>query len=356
MCYVPFHRTMHIIDNEIIFDSIDELLNSFDVQFQTADRVRWEMVHVSNTDFTVKMLPTNPARTLFRGQHTKYSPCIASISRGIPITHLNLSDLEINHQNQILLSIIKSDWFCEVIEEHPIFKWAKLENVLIDKMALAQHYSLPTGFLDLTQDINVAAFFACCRYSNNQWLPVSEGVGIMYFISLLDYGKWREFQRPIVPISHQPFPRPTQQWGWTMETFLGDDFEYFPYVKALRFKHDINSSNRLLQKFEFGKKLFPPDPLAEIAKDINDTKILPKNIAIAVIKDFASDPKGIVVDNIDEKLEEVSYASGVRFSETPPTFFTSERHELAERIWSEKKDSFFEGVTFRVVRTKKKGT
>lgn len=347
---------MKIVDNEILFDSIDELINSFDTEFQTADRLRWEMVSVSNTDLRAKMIPTNPAKTLFRGQHTKYSPCVSTISRGIKTNRLNLSDLELKEQNQILLGIIKSDWFSETIEQHPIFNWAKGQNVLVDKMALAQHYGIPTGFLDLTQDINVAAFFACCKFVNNAWIPMSEGEGVMYYISLYDFKKWNEFSRPIAAISHQPFPRPTQQWGWTFETFLGDDFEFFPFVKSLRFKHNFNSSNQILNKFKFGESLFPPDPLADVAYDINNSSVFPRQIAIAVIKDFSSDPKGIVVNDIDKKIEEISIAEQIQFLDQAPNYFTKERLDLAERIWNLNKERFFEGVTFRLVRTIKNGT
>jgi hypothetical protein len=262
--------------------------------------------------------------------------------------------LDIEYQNQILIGVIRSDWFARIIEQHPIFTWAKTQNILIDKMALAQHYGLRTGLLDLTQDINVAAFFACGKYVDNQLVPMSDGIGIIYYISVSDYsGSPGSFKRPIVPISHQPFPRPTEQWGWTMETFLGDDFENFPYVRSLQFKHNFNSSTRILERYDYGSKLFPPDPLAEIADEINQSQTLPRQIAIEVLKDFAADPQGIIAKDINENLAELSLQTNILFSEESPNFFNENRLNLAEKIWDSKKESFFKGVTFRLIRTTK---
>ncbi len=333
-----------------IFDSIDELLNSFDAGFQTSNPVRWEMVMKSNADPTVIMVPVNPVEILFRGQHTRYQPCVSSICRGIQTRQLKLSELEARKQNQIFLSLVRSEWFCRTIEQHPIFKWATAQRVFIDKMALAQHYGIPTGFLDLTQDIYVAAFFACCHFKNNKWHPMEEGEGVMYLIPANELKKHPEFRRPIVAISHQPFPRPTEQWGWTFETFLGDDFESFPYVKTLRFKHNIASSNKLLNRYNGGNDLFLPDPLADIAHDINESVILPRQIVISFLKNLSDDHQGIVVDDIEKKLEEISLIENVKFSEEPIDYFTQERIRLAGDIWSQNEKSFFKSVTFRLIR------
>lgn len=40
--------------------------------------------------------------------------------------------------------------------------------------AIAQHYGFNTNLLNITSDLNVALFFACCRYENNKWRPLTE--------------------------------------------------------------------------------------------------------------------------------------------------------------------------------------
>jgi hypothetical protein len=109
----------------------------------------------------------------------------------------------------------------------------------MDEVAVAQHYGLPTGYIDLTQSFEVASFFACCEYDREtkSWNPAGEAEGVVY---VLDQ---RELPRCgiIKPINLQVFPRPSEQWAWTCELTLGDDFDKLPFVKKFLFKHNFRS-------------------------------------------------------------------------------------------------------------------
>lgn len=43
----------------------------------------------------------------------------------------------------------------------------------INYVALAQHYGIKTPMLDITSDLKTALFFACCKYENDQWRPMT---------------------------------------------------------------------------------------------------------------------------------------------------------------------------------------
>ena len=84
---------------------------------------------------------------------------------------------------------------------------------------IAQHYGIPTQFLDLTDDIKVALFFACCKYdkSRHQYLPISEN-------DLSDFGKYavlycgHENYKTTEMIGYQPFTRCFRQRGYYIDT------------------------------------------------------------------------------------------------------------------------------------------
>ena len=91
-------------------------------------------------------------------------------------------------------------------------KWPNGERLSVDKIALAQHYELDTGYLDLSHDFDVAAFFATCYRRGAEWQPQIDGIGIAYRIELsrIPHGPLKFAQA----VGLQPLPRPEQQRAW----------------------------------------------------------------------------------------------------------------------------------------------
>ena len=225
-------------------------------------QLRWTYVHRDEDPTWTAIHPENPGDVLFRGQRKRYIPCVSTATRGIGIEARLLHELSEPNQARLIVNLIKTEWFIELLRETAAVIWLKERRIFVDEMAVAQHYGLPTGYIDLTQSFEVAAFFACCRYdfTDKSWTPVADGEGVIYAVH------WRTVPPGhfIRPINLQSFPRPSEQWGWTCELRLGDDFDKLPFVQKFIFKHDLEASRRIFARFSGGKDLFPSDPLSEL--------------------------------------------------------------------------------------------
>lgn len=240
---------------------------------------------------------------LFRGQTTRHFPLLPSIARGLQSVDIDqwwrspLSD-----QAKLLLRLAQSWWFSQELKRHPIAKHAAGQHLDLDEIGLAQHYGLSTGYLDLTDDIDVAAFFATCRQSPNGWEPVEQGIGVIYWVTL------KTLENPFgmyTPLGPQLLPRPTEQCAWVAELPLCHSFEGWPNVKMMQFHHDRRVGEHYLNIFDGGKKLFPKDPLADVAAEILGCREIPGVLIDAALDLFAKDPNGVLVDQVPTLRKEI---------------------------------------------------
>ena len=245
---------------------------------------------------------------LFRGQTRRYPTMLPSIARDLEINEGELYERSSSDQAKIILGLAQSWWFARELEYHPITNHAAQSNIKLDKLALAQHYGIPTGYLDLTDDFNVSAFFATCYWTENGWKPLSEDSeynGIIYRIEL------RGLKNPFSeykPLGPQPLPRPTEQSAWVTELPITHSFDGWPNVYLMQFNHDKAVGEYFLEKFNGGEALFPFDPLSEIAREILDCKEIPSELVDKAIKSFVNDKFGIKpyqVSNIEKEISKV---------------------------------------------------
>ena len=219
-------------------------------------------------------------------------------------------------------------------------------------MAVAQHYGLPTGYIDLSQSFDVASFFACCRYNkqSKKWEAVTEGEGIIYVLDR------RKFPPGIGPkaICLQPFPRPSEQWGWVHEVTLGEDFDSLPHVRKFIFKHDFNESKEILEKFQYGNILFPFDPLAKLADRIMESKSIPSSIARNVINDLLADPQGLPGISPERILSMIAEAKAITFTDALLTIIDNQLDREMHDGWEKQKGNFLNGRGILLVRTVRK--
>lgn len=204
--------------------------------------------------------------TIFRGQNKRYSPCVPNIWRGVNFNHL-MNNLSIQEQVNVVVSHSKSLWFSRDVEHHPAIKWARKNDLYIDKLSLAQHYELPTDYIDFSHNFNVAAFFATNEKRGGKWEAVDKGIGVIYMLQFKELPKWM-LMDTVKPISLQPLPRPEEQSGWVVEVPLGYDLEDHPAVYYAEFKHSEEVSRYFLEMFDHGNKLFPEDSLADLSSCI----------------------------------------------------------------------------------------
>lgn len=243
--------------------------------------------------------------SLYRGQTERHLPLLPSIGRGLESKDVaELWKNSIADQAMLILRLAQSWWFSLELNRHPISKHAAEQNVDLDPIALAQHYEIPTGYLDLTDDFNVSAFFATCRKTQHGWEPVeSDRVGVVYRVLLKEI---EHVFRRYIPLGPQTLPRPTEQCAWVVELPICHSFEGWPSVSMLQFHHDRNVGEYFLEMFDGGKKLFPRDPLAEVAKEILACGEIPFDLIEAAIASFLHDPCGIRTEQLPELRTEIS--------------------------------------------------
>lgn len=242
--------------------------------------------------------------TLYRGQNARHTPMLTTITRGLQSTDIvNIFETSISDQARIALRLAQSWWFGRELTRHPIYHHAASQNLDLNEIALAQHYGIPTGYLDLSDDFNVSAFFATCRESGGGWQPVDSGVGVIYRVKL------RNVENPFddfIPLGPQKLPRPSEQCAWVVELPFCHGFEGWPGVEMLAFHHDHRVGRHFLEMFEDGRRLFPHDPLADVAEEILACGEIPTDLVEAALKSFTNDPCGILPSDLPAVRKEIS--------------------------------------------------
>jgi hypothetical protein len=205
-----------------------------------------------------------------------------------------MSEMSIEDQAKLVVRLAQSWWFAREIDHHPLTKYAQQNSIHINRLALAQHYEIPTGYLDITHSFDVAAFFATCRRTSSGWEPVGESAtepGIVYRVEMDRVENALEIFQALGP---QPLPRPYEQRAWVTELPLVDSFDGWPAVFILQFQHEASVGRHFLDKFAGGEDLFPPDPLADIAHEITSCGEIPSELIESAIKSFSEDKFGCV--------------------------------------------------------------
>ena len=291
-----------------------------------------------------RLFPSDPSPVLYRGQNRRYSPSFPTIARSFSRRVSMVRDLPEEDQAALATDLARTWWFGEEIERHPAMRWAASQNIAFDKTALAQHYELPTGYIDLTQSFSVACFFATCEKREGAWRPKESGRGVIY---AFDYTVLERPLSLVVPVGLQPLPRPAEQWAWVVEMSLGQDFEAFPAVRWMQFEQDPGVSKHFLEMFDHGRDLFPPDAMGDVARHIRSAKAIPKRFVDSAVKELTEDEFGVPPEQ-REALKRVIQAS-TDLAEAEPRILC---HESAERDWNRRKADFMDGVGVRLVRSK----
>lgn len=198
---------------------------------------------------------------LYRGQSKFYPNCTLGLFRD-------------KKQNYYLKELIQYDEFRAVLASHPLVQlfekgfdlWYDLFRFEINYGGLAQHYYNKTRFLDLTSDINTAIFFATTDYdsSKDEYTPHTEvaDLGVMYYYEISEPGAFQpQKHQHLSTIGKQPFMRSGNQHGFLLNMDKGANFNDFPQVHKVFFRHDPNISAQIFAKLNEGATYFPSDIL-----------------------------------------------------------------------------------------------
>lgn len=214
--------------------------------------------------------------TLYRGQSRFFDKCYPSLYR--------YGGEQLKYQT--LLSRFQIAEMFLVMQTHPVIKdlassclrTSKLGKISLPIIydGLAQHYGISTEYLDLTNNIWTASFFAATRYKGGEYSPcevydddeLAERFGVMYRMQYFKGGDWDFSESLISPLGLQYFNRPGRQCAFVRKMSYGENFNSIPYLERIFFRHD-NDSNRLVFTLcHMGKQFFPDDSLADVIDEI----------------------------------------------------------------------------------------
>ncbi len=242
-----------------------------------------------------------------------------------------------------------------MLESHPTVTCASHIGLHLSRVALAQHYGIPTDHLDLTQDPEIAAFFATCTVNQDEeWRPVSGGIGVLYRFDLTAFPRALgdtvipELFRIVEMIGLQTLPRPGEQKAWTIRLPLGLDFERLP-LDMFCFCQTEEGSQICHEKYQSGRVLFPPDVLADIAADIRAARTLSSTVVTRVLLEH-----GCRRDLIEEaaKTYAVRFREqfNIEISKREPIQLASNQMSIADAEVAAKRKEFLQNVGVRPVK------
>ena len=159
---------------------------------------------------------------------------------------------------------------------------------------LAQHYGLETDWLDITNDFNIALFFACCYWNrkDKKWYPLTKEqtgdedkdddgakFGVIFHAPAeeiritngINYQPGSD-EGMILPIGYQPFMRCHCQYGYGMHMKTSIPLQNNLSFEKLHFRHNEKLSRDVYELMDCGKKIYPEEGLDDF-QDIIDSII-----------------------------------------------------------------------------------
>lgn len=287
---------------------------------------------------------------LFRGQTSNVSPCYPSIYRGLEIHNKFIGEEDLY---KLLERKARMYEFISILKKHPAVQYSKKIKLHVDYIALSQHYGLSTEYLDLTNDIGIAAFFASHEFLKDSYKPVFNGIGIIYKIV------WPEVlvkcnhllkntPNHLEMIGNQLVRRPTKQSAWAYVCSIGENFEN-ENIEKLTFERNKNDVLFFSNKYNFGKDIFPEETLYNIANRVRSINTIQKDHFLEAIHDVCGD-----YVNCEEVLKNANIylkkARQVEVVERETIKLNKNQIKKIKYDYSEEKcNKFLENVGFRPV-------
>jgi len=145
---------------------------------------------------------------------------------------------------------------------------------------IAQHYGFDTNLLDITSDFEVALFFACCKYCNNKWLPLTnkdfckneESKYGRIFRRRADCYRNRMYpveKYVVFPVGFQPFMRCHMQYSYAIE--MDEDMDLNKSesgFECLKFEQSEKLCNYIYSKMKNGELIYPQEGLHFISGEL----------------------------------------------------------------------------------------
>lgn len=286
---------------------------------------------------------------LYRGQVGRYQPCLPGVFRGLTkglVRGIGLNGLSPSDRARLFIERVRLEEFVLALFDHPASAYANEIGLRLHPIALAQHYELATDRIDLTQDHNVAAFFATNERIGNQWVPIDKGTGVIYRLHRSSF--YKNLPEHLVCIGKQALPRPGEQKAYTLTLPLAYDFESLP-IEVFTFQQADSCGQRLNSHFNGGSSLFPPDVMAEVANTIRSEGSISRRVA-AWLLSYDKPSRELLAGSLDRFDDFFTQHADVRISERDRITLTVAQQERALAGVEDIKSTFLNGVGALAVR------
>lgn len=233
----------------------------------------------------------------YRGENEIFPSSQSSLTR-----HLN--GINDNRFINEFLSCLKYLEFTRLLNSFVHTKRFEEIGITVLYEQIAQHYGIKTRWLDITNDFDIALFFACCKFENNKWLPLTgldfnrkkeAGYGVLFRKSadhISNFLPTEKNKYETLPVGFQPFMRCSMQTAYSI--FMDDEMDLQKSdFEMIKFKHSEELSDFIFERLNCGKKVYPHEGLDSLIDQVD---------LISNSKEFSKE----VFDNACECFPELS--------------------------------------------------
>lgn len=318
---------------------------------QLLDRVRQnQIIRYNGRD----LVSQGYARYYYRGENAYYKKSNASIFRQ------PLSEKYETREIQLLISQLRIVEFSRWLNRLTFIKHWPYGDIAHG--AIAQHYGIATNAIDITSDLRVALFFACCKYVDDEWRPLEpkdfeekdsrrnvariggdSRYGILFhtMADICDMSRFVPDYQPhitqVTPLGAQPFLRCQKQSGYVIESgeLPGsnkpfDMYQALPFC-VVKFRHTRELCDWIYEEMDQGKLIYPEYncvSLNEVVEEIKTTKVFePESLVIAM------QSKGININRLEELRNKLCKME-ITFKDQI-TRVSDDYIEMIENAWAE---------------------
>ena len=235
------------------------------------------------------MLSQGYARNYFRGENAFYKTSKSSMYRGLDAMEEGCA------KETLLIRIIKMlDFSLWISQLNCVKKWLHGD---VFHGAIAQHYGIATNGMDVSSNLKIALFFACCYYDNNskKWFPLSKTsyekidsrknvfslkgdsrYGILYSApaDIAEMSRVAGIEglhiTNVTPVGIQPFQRCERQSAYVIETGQTYDMLKDKSFTKVKFKLSPEICEWIYSEMNEGELVYPNEGKGN-CQDIADT-------------------------------------------------------------------------------------
>ena len=279
-----------------------------------------------------------PRRTYFyRGEPEIYPTSISSLGRKLK----EVGTAE-GKEVETLVANIKCLQFARLIQPLENVKAFEKLRVTVQYEAIAQHYGFKTFLLDITSDFEVALFFACCKYRNGLWEPLTPAdteeseekkYGVIFRRAVLPWSMLPEDEHPIFPIGYQPFIRCSNQTGYTIYMDENEDLKTMelPGLEMLRFRHNPELAQWIYDKMDGGNKIYAKEDVLEIIRDKLDAFVKSKVVDKEALIDMQQNNEDYSEHSVAE-WKKLLVSHGYTVGSNPLALTADEEIQISQKL------------------------